>query len=307
MTKKMLAALLFIAVLAAPAWPINKQILALQQQVSLLMSEIQNLQQNFTANFSAVKTLIGQNADNITKLQLALNTLQHAVDAGGANSGQNWQEANQQFQAISQTLTDLQARINKVSEALQQIQQAQQNLPGPQTASPNGATPANGTASPSGTPPAPNGAGAAGATTPPAQTAAAGGATPVLPAQELYQNAISDYVSGSYPLAANEFEQFLKAYPSDGHAADATYYLGDIQMKERHYQDAVHTFDQVLNNFPGEKIAAGAQLKKAYSLIALRERGAGIRELRNLIHHFPHSQEAHQAREELTALGVSAK
>ncbi len=287
MTKKLLAALLFMVVLAAPAWPVNRQILALQQQVSLLMSEMQNLQQTFTANLASLKTLIGQNADNINKLELALNTLQHSVDRADANNGQNWQQANQQFQALSQSLSDLQARLNTANEALQQIQQAQQNLPAPQT--PPAATGNNGAAAASG------GGGAA------------ANGSPVLPAAQLYQNAVSDYVAGSYPLAASEFHQFLKAYASDGHAPEAAYYLGDIQMKERHYKSAVQTFDSVLNNFPDQKVAAGAQLKKAYSLIALRERSAGIRELRNLIHHFPHTQEADQARQELQALGVSAR
>jgi TolA-binding protein len=287
MTKKLLAALLFMVVLAAPAWPVNRQILALQQQVSLLMSEMQNLQQTFTANLASLKTLIGQNADNINKLELALNTLQHSVDRADANNGQNWQQANQQFQALSQSLSDLQARLNKANEALQQIQQAQQNLPAPQTTP---ATTGN------------NGAAAASG----GDGAAANG-SPVLPAAQLYQNAVSDYVAGSYPLAASEFHQFLQAYASDGHAPEAAYYLGDIQMKERHYKAAVQTFDSVLNNFPDQKVAAGAQLKKAYSLIALRERSAGIRELRNLIHHFPHTQEADQARQELQALGVSAR
>ncbi len=287
MTKKLLAALLFMVVLAAPAWPVNRQILALQQQVSLLMSEMQNLQQTGTANLASLKTLIGQNADNINKLELALNTLQHSVDRADANNGQNWQQANQQFQALSQSLSDLQARLNTANEALQQIQQAQQNLPAPQT--PPAATGNNGAAAASG------GGGAA------------ANGSPVLPAAQLYQNAVSDYVAGSYPLAASEFHQFLKAYASDGHAPEAAYYLGDIQMKERHYKSAVQTFDSVLNNFPDQKVAAGAQLKKAYSLIALRERSAGIRELRNLIHHFPHTQEADQARQELQALGVSAR
>lgn len=287
MTKKLLAALLFMVVLAAPAWPVNRQILALQQQVSLLMSEMQNLQQTFTASLASMKTLIGQNADNLNKLELALNTLQHSVDRADANNGQNWQQANQQFQALSQSLSDLQARLNTANEALQQIQQAQQNLPAPQT--PPAATGNNGAAAASG------GGGAA------------ANGSPVLPAAQLYQNAVSDYVAGSYPLAASEFHQFLKAYASDGHAPEAAYYLGDIQMKERHYKSAVQTFDSVLNNFPDQKVAAGAQLKKAYSLIALRERSAGIRELRNLIHHFPHTQEADQARQELQALGVSAR
>ncbi len=284
MTKKLLAALLFMVVLAAPAWPVNRQILALQQQVSLLMSEMQNLQQTFTASLASMKTLIGQNADNLNKLELALNTLQHSVDRADANNGQNWQQANQQFQALSQSLSDLQARLNKANEALQQIQQAQQNLPAPQT-----------------TPAATGNNGAAGG------GGSAANGSPVLPAAQLYQNAVSDYVAGSYPLAASEFHQFLKAYASDGHAPEAAYYLGDIQMKERHYKAAVQTFDSVLNNFPDQKVAAGAQLKKAYSLIALRERSAGIRELRNLIHHFPHTQEADQARQELQALGVSAR
>lgn len=284
MTKKLLAALLFMVVLAAPAWPVNRQILALQQQVSLLMSEMQNLQQTFTASLASMKTLIGQNADNLNKLELALNTLQHSVDRANANNGQNWQQANQQFQALNQSLSDLQARLNKANEALQQIQQAQQNLPAPQT-----------------TPAATGNNGAAGG------GGSAANGSPVLPAAQLYQNAVSDYVAGSYPLAASEFHQFLKAYASDGHAPEAAYYLGDIQMKERHYKAAVQTFDSVLNNFPDQKVAAGAQLKKAYSLIALRERSAGIRELRNLIHHFPHTQEADQARQELQALGVSAR
>jgi TolA-binding protein len=245
---------------------------------------MQNLQQTFTASLASMKTLIGQNADNLNKLELALNTLQHSVDRADANNGQNWQQANQQFQALSQSLSDLQARLNKANEALQQIQQAQQNLPAPQT-----------------TPAATGNNGAAGG------GGAAANGSPVLPAAQLYQNAVSDYVAGSYPLAASEFHQFLKAYASDGHAPEAAYYLGDIQMKERHYKAAVQTFDSVLNNFPDQKVAAGAQLKKAYSLIALRERSAGIRELRNLIHHFPHTQEADQARQELQALGVSAR
>lgn len=294
MTKKLLASLIFVALLTAPAWAVPKEIIALQQQVALLMAQMQDLQKSVTANSAVLKTLVGQNADAISAVQTALKSLQQTVSAQAANTGQNQNQISQEFQNLSDAIGDLQARVNKITEIVGQIQQAQQTLPAPQTA------PANAT----GTAPASPGAAAPSSSAPPA----AANTPPVLPPDQLYQNALSDYVHGSYPLAASEFQQFITAYPNDGHIGEATYYLGDIFMKEQKYSDAIKTFDSVLNRFPDNgKIAPGAQLKKGFSLIALKERAAGIREFRSLIDHYPRSQEAQQAHDELAALGVRVR
>lgn len=292
MTKKPLALLVFVALLTAPVWAVPKEIIALQQQVALLMAQVQDLQKSVTANSAVIKTLIGQNSDAIASMQTTLKSLQQAVTTQVANSGQNQSQLGQELQNVSDAVTDLQARLNKINEVLNQIQQAQQTLPAPQP----------------GTPTAPGGAPSQPAqSAPPNVNAPQTAAPPVLPAAQLYQNALSDYVNGSYPLAASELQQFIGAYPSDGHIAEANYYLGDIFMKERKYPDAIKNFDTVLNNFPDGKFAPGAQLKKGFSLIALKERAAGIREFRSLIAHYPRSQEAQQAHDELNALGVSAR
>lgn len=293
MTKKPLALLILVALLTAPAWAVPKEIIALQQQVALLMAEMQDLQKSVTANAAVLKTLVGQNADAISAVQTALKSVQQSISAQAANSGQNQTQIGQEFQNLSDAIGELQARVNKMNEIVAQIQQAQQTLPAP-----------------SGQTQAAPGAAAPSAAPGQAQPAASGtpsNVPPVLPAAQLYQNALTDYVNGSYPLAEGEFRQFVHAYPSDDHTAEANYYLGDILMKEQKYGDAIKSFDAVLNQFPDGKIAPGAQLKKGFALIALKERAAGIRELRSLISHYPRTQEARQAHDELSALGVSTR
>lgn len=293
MTKKPLALLILVALLTAPAWAVPKEIIALQQQVALLMAEMQDLQKSVTANAAVLKTLVGQNADAISAVQTALKSVQQSISAQAANNGQNQTQIGQEFQNLSDAIGELQARVNKMNEIVAQIQQAQQTLPAP-----------------SGQTQAAPGAAAPSAAPGQAQPAASGtpsNVPPVLPAAQLYQNALTDYVNGSYPLAEGEFRQFVHAYPSDDHTAEANYYLGDILMKEQKYGDAIKSFDAVLNQFPDGKIAPGAQLKKGFALIALKERAAGIRELRSLISHYPRTQEARQAHDELSALGVSTR
>lgn len=293
MTKKPLALLILVALLTAPAWAVPKEIIALQQQVALLMAEMQDLQKSVTANAAVLKTLVGQNADAISAVQTALKSVQQSISAQAANNGQNQTQIGQEFQNLSDAIGELQARVNKMNEIVAQIQQAQQTLPAP-----SGQTQAApGTAAPNAAP----------GQAQPAASGTPSNVPPVLPAAQLYQNALTDYVNGSYPLAEGEFRQFVHAYPSDDHTAEANYYLGDILMKEQKYGDAIKSFDAVLNQFPDGKIAPGAQLKKGFALIALKERAAGIRELRSLISHYPRTQEARQAHDELSALGVSTR
>ena len=48
------------------------------------------------------------------------------------------------------------------------------------------------------------------------------------------------------------------------------------------------------------------RLKKGYALLEMKDRQAGVRELRALIRRFPNSDEARLARDRLKALGLSA-
>lgn len=293
MPRKLFALLLLIGLCSAPAFAVPKEIIQLQQQVALLMNQVQDLQSAFTSNVAVIKSLMSQNTDTVNKLTLAVNNIQQTLNNQSSASSQSQGQTAQQFQAVNDSLDELRGRLSRMEDVLKQIQTAQQTI---QSAPAPAAAPGQPT---TGTTPGPTAAAAG----PTAATSPA--PNDGLPPTQLFQNALSDYVSGSYPLAKDEFRQYLSKYPDAGHDAEAAYYLGDIYSKERDYKHAVTEFDTVINNYPNHHLIPGAHLKKGYALLAMGSRTAGIKELRNLITRYPTSQEAKQAKEQLRVLGVS--
>ena len=81
--------------------------------------------------------------------------------------------------------------------------------------------------------PAPGGA-------PPATGAPAtdvGNAAP--PADVLYNNALRDYNSGKYDLSSQEFGDYIKYYSNTDLAANAQFYLADIEYRQGNFEAAV--------------------------------------------------------------------
>ena len=121
----------------------------------------------------------------------------------------------------------------------------------------------------------------------------------------LYNNALRDYNGAKNDIAAQEFSDYIKFYPNTDLTGNSYFYLAEIQFRQGNYQEAVQSYDQVLQNFPSGNKAAAAQLKKGFALIELGQKSAGILELRHVIQRYPRSNEALQARERLQKLGVS--
>ena len=69
----------------------------------------------------------------------------------------------------------------------------------------------------------------------------------------------------------------------------------------------MQAYNKVLDQYPGGNKTAAAQLKKAYALLELGQRDAGVQELRSLISRYPKSPEALQARDRLTKLGAAGR
>ncbi len=285
MLKRTLSVAALLALLTAPSFAVSKEMVQLQQQVALLMAQVQDLQKLFVSETAVVKSLITQDTDTVNKMTLQIGGLQQTLASQATAMADQQSKSAQQAQSLQDSIDELRARLNKMGELLQQIQQAQQNIPATNPA------PAPGTAS--------NAA--------PASTSPPGVTSSVLPPDQLFRNAYADYISGSYPLARAELQQFLEAYPNDDHDAEGAYYLGDIYAREHNYDKAVQLFNVVLDRFPSSRLSAAAQLRKALALVASGKRAAGVREFQNLIEHHPGSQEAKQAREELNVLGVTSR
>lgn len=304
MSRKLFALLVLIGLCSAPAFAVPKEIIQLQQQVALLMNQVQDLQSAFTSNVAVIKSLLSQNTDTVNKLTLAVNNIQQSLNNQNSANSQSQGQTAQQFQAVNDSLDELRGRLSRMEDVLKQIQTAQQTIqsaPAPAPA-PGQPTAGQSTAGQPSTGPAVSGNAA-----PPDGSASAAAPNDGLPPTQLFQNALSDYVSGSYPLAKDELRQYLSKYPDGGHDAEAAYYLGDIYSKERDYRHAVTEFDTVIQKYPNHHLIPGAHLKKGYALLAMGSRSAGIKELRNLITRYPTSQEAKQAKEQLRVLGVSSR
>ena len=126
------------------------------------------------------------------------------------------------------------------------------------------------------------------------------------PADVLYNNALRDYNSGKYDLSSQEFGDYIRYYSNTDLAANAQFYIADIEYRQGNFEAAVKDYDKVLEQYPGGSKAAAAQLKKGYALLELGQRDAGVRELNSLISRYPRSIEASQARDRLRRLGVAS-
>ncbi len=96
----------------------------------------------------------------------------------------------------------------------------------------------------------------------------------------------------------------IQSYPDDSLAGNAYYYLGEIDYRSGKFAAAIKNYDHVIDQYPANPKIPVSHLHKGSALLALRQREAGIDELRALIQRFPNSPEAAQARTKLSGMGV---
>jgi tol-pal system protein YbgF len=275
---KLFIVLLGCTALATPAFPVSKEIVQLQTQVQALQDQMTQMRQSFDERMGVMKNLVEQSTDNVNKVAGAVNELNQTIQKSHQDEGGRADQLSGQIQALHDSVDELKARMAKVTQQLDAIQNAQQNITQPPAGVQPGAPAANG----------PTGA-----------------ANMAPPADVLYNNALRDYNSGNFQLASQEFGDYLKYYPNTDLAGNAQFYLGDVAYRQGNYEDAVKSYDTVIERYPDGNKAAAAQLKKGYALLELGQRQAGVRELNALVTRYPRSIEATQARDRLKKLGAA--
>jgi len=272
-----LAIVTMVLAAAVPAFAVSKEMVQLQTQVQALQDQVARMQQANDMN------LIEQSADSINKMNATVTDLQNKMQGLTSDNSGKLDQVSSQIQALHDSVDELKSRLAKVSKQLDDMQGGGQNLAAGQP----GMTPA-----PGGAPPATG-----------APATDVGNAAP--PADVLYNNALRDYNSGKYDLSSQEFGDYIKYYSNTDLAANAQFYLADIEYRQGNFEAAVKDYDKVLEQYPGGNKATAAQLKKGYALLELGQREAGVRELNSLIARYPRSIEASQARDRLRRLGVA--
>lgn len=260
-----------VALAAVPSFAVSKEMVQLQTQVQALQDQMARMQQSFDERMGVMRSLVEQNTDSMNKIVGAMNNLQQALnqqhnDVAGRND-----QLSGQIQSLNDSIDELKGRLAKISTQIDQLNAQQQNL------------------APSAAP--------AGAAVPQTQAP---------PPDMLYNNALRDYNANKLDLAAGEFADFLKFYPTHDLAGNAQFYAADIEYRNGNFQQAVKDYDRVLEQYPGGNKSAAAQLKKGLALIQLGDKQSGTRELQSLIQRYPRSIEATTARDQLRRLGASS-
>ncbi|HSA93957.1 MAG TPA: tetratricopeptide repeat protein [Terriglobales bacterium] len=271
MTERSPRILMVLAALAlaapAQAQSTKDRLIRLQTQVEALQQQMTAMQQRFDERMGVMRTLTEQSTDNITKMSAAVTRLEKTLTEQSTQQSERTEQVSQQVQALHDSLDELKARVGKVAEQLDAMEQARANI---------GVAPA----------------------TPPADAP---------PPDVLYNNALRDYTAGRLDLASQQFTDYMRFYPTTELAGNAQFYLADIDYRQGNYQRAIEGYDFVLDKYPGGNKTRAAMLKKGFALVELGQKDAGVTALRELIKRYPRSVEATSARDRLRKLGVAAR
>jgi tol-pal system protein YbgF len=287
---------------AKPTGAVSKDMIQLQEQVTQLLQGQRDLRSAIDTNNATLRTLVQQSLDATNQLNSQMGVLQKSVQEATANSGSRIDTMSTQTQGLSDNMQDVQARVAKLGQQMNDIQGLLQSIDG--KISGGVSTPQNGySGAPSPgsslqTQPNP------GSSQPP-QAANSVPSMPAISADTLYQNALRDFSTGKYDLARQEFGDYVRNFPTNDLASNAQFYLGEISYAQGDFQNAIAQYEIVTGNYPKSFKLAAAQLKKAFAEIELGMKSTGIRDLREVLRRFPGSDEARRAQAKLKELGAS--
>ncbi len=311
-----LAVAISFASFSTPAFAVDKQ---LQAQLQELQDAVARLQQANDERMGALKELVQQNVDSVNRMSVSVDALQKQM--GSLQEAQNGKIdlISGQIQSLNDSLDELKARLTRLEKLTQTIQSQQQSMSANIQALPQpGAAPtADGLAvtepAPPVVPPTKTAPGKKGKPSPdialdtpaPALPNTPPTAEAPPPVDELYKTALGDYMTAKYALAATEFGDVAKFYPSNALAGNAYYYQAEIDYRYAKYTNAVKNYDKVIQQYPDSNKVPVSLLHKGQALIEMKQTDAGVRELRALIQRFPNSPEAMSARSKLNGMGIT--
>ena len=122
--------------------------------------------------------------------------------------------------------------------------------------------------------------------------AAAAGTNPAtspgaLSAKDEYDLAYGYLLRKDYALAEDALRAFLKKYPGDRMAAEATFWLGESLFQRQRYRDAAEAFLNVSTKYDARARAPDALLRLGQSLAALGEKEGACASLGEVTRKFP--------------------
>jgi TolA-binding protein len=240
--------------MAPAAFSADKSILELQRDVAVLQEQISALQKSLDAKLADLaekqveqaRAAAGQSEKSLAAIGDRIQkSLQEQQDQDGKNAfalagmGARLQSLATDVGTIKDSLGDLNVALAKVTTQMSDLSNAVKTMQTPVAAPPAGGQ----------APVSSNG--------------------PQISASDLIANAERDRSGGSLDVALEEYQEFLKWYPSDAQASEAQYRIGWIQYSQRRWEVAAASFDQVVQNYPDSNRLPESLFYKGKSLVEL--------------------------------------
>ncbi len=120
--------------------------------------------------------------------------------------------------------------------------------------------------------------------------------------EDEYNAAKASLDAGKNEQARNQFEAFIKRYPTADNADNARFWIADSYYRDKWYEKAILEYQRVVDEYSKGNKVPSALLKQAYSFANLGEKGNARLILNDLIKKYPQTQEAATAKEKLKTL-----
>jgi tol-pal system protein YbgF len=136
-----------------------------------------------------------------------------------------------------------------------------------------------------------------------------GAATPATPPlavgtspQRLWDTAQGNYVEGSYDLAIQAFDAYIRAFPKSDMADDAQVQIGNSYLNDNKFDKAVDAYEAAIRNYPNGNAVPEAYYKKGIALLRLGQRDLAREALEYAAKTYPDSDAGRLAKQRLGTL-----
>lgn len=295
-SRSLLLCLLLAVPTLAPA--ANKEIENLQRDVNLLQQQIRDLQKSQDEKLAAITELARRSIDAANQANTSVAVITNSIEK---NLKDQTERVATPVQGLSSRLNDMGGELRTLSQAVSDLTQLMVRMQAQLTDINNAIKVLQ--APPVAPPPQPGQTGQPGQMGQTGQPASASD-VPSMPATKMYDTALSDYRSGKYDFALQEFADYLKYYGNTDFAPNAQFYIAMIHFVQGNYEPAVKEFDMVLEKYPDNNKTAEALLYKGKALVKIPgHKTEGADEFLELIRRYPKTDQAVAACTELKAVG----
>ncbi|NOX35844.1 MAG: tol-pal system protein YbgF [Deltaproteobacteria bacterium] len=115
----------------------------------------------------------------------------------------------------------------------------------------------------------------------------------------LYRKARNFFVENNFIKAAALFKKFIKKYPQNSLADNASYWLGECHYSLGNYKEAILVFKNLVTRYPKSEKVPDAILKIGYSYLSLDDSNRAHHFLKKVITKYPFSPAAEKSLEKL--------